>query len=141
MRAKLLSAVVTILITATIVHAGEQLRWTTLSELDRAARSWVKLDEAESARDIQVAQATIRENQTEGRNDALFVHHRNSYFCGSGGCLLEVLVRSSGDGMTKVLEVWTDEVSLGRDYTNGMRNLRLNDAVTWVWNGREYVLK
>ena len=141
MRAKLLSAVVTILITATLVHASEQLRWTPLSGLDRATRSWVTLDEAESIRDIQVAQATIRQNQTERRDDALFVRHRNSYFCGSGGCLLEVLVRSNGGGMTKVLEVWTDEVSLGRDYTNGTRNLRLNDAVTWVWNGREYVLK
>ena len=32
-------------------------------------------------------------------------------------------------------------VSLGQNYTNGMRNLRFLNQVTWIYNGNKYNLK
>ncbi len=44
--------------------------------------------------------------------------------------------------MAEIFSVLTDETSLGEKYTRGMRNLRFNDgAVTWVWDGSQYVIK
>jgi hypothetical protein len=32
-------------------------------------------------------------------------------------------------------------IALGDGYTNGMRNLRFDDSVTWKWDGQSYQLK
>jgi hypothetical protein len=124
------------------LKAQEALRWTGLAELDRASRSYVKLDEEESVDSIRVATARLRESTPSGQKDALVVFHENSFSCGSAGCLLEVFLQQKSGGMAKVLDVNVSEVSLGKSYTKGVRNLRFNDgATTWVWTGKTFDLK
>ena len=122
-------------------EAQQSIHWTTLDQLDHRSRSYVKLDEDESVKEIGVAQVRLSEKTPKGRPDALLVHHQSSYNCGSGGCLLEVLMEMPDGTMKKVVDLLANDVSLGKDYTKGVRNLRFDDAVTWIWNGRTFVLK
>lgn len=119
------------------------LEWMPLDQLSRYERSLVKLDETERVKDIRVARATLSEDATKGTHDALFVHHQGSDFCGSGGCLLEVIRISDGTKPTEVvLQMLADVVELGQNYNNGMRNLRFgNGSVTWQWNGETYEIR
>jgi len=119
------------------------LEWMLLDELSRSERSLVQLDEIERARDIRVARAVLSENGSKGAHDTLFVHHEGGPFCGSGGCLLEVIHIGDGtDPAEIILQIQTDDVELGRNYENGMRNLRFgNGSVTWQWNGETYEIR
>jgi hypothetical protein len=119
----------------------EALKWGKVSSLDRYSQSYVKLDEEESIKDVVVATARLREKTPEAETDALFIYHQSQYFCGTAGCSLEILLRMPDGTMSKVADILVNDVSLGRLYTKGLRNLRMDNAVTWVWTGRTYDIK
>jgi hypothetical protein len=80
------------------------------------------------------------------------VYNFNSINCGTAGCALTIFLHSPEGVMKEAFSVKTDGgidedgsfyigLSLGEGYTNGMRNLRFYDSVTWVWDGQTYELK
>jgi hypothetical protein len=126
--------------------------WMTYSQADRLAKSLVKLEESDSAQNVRVAWVRLSKATPANEADSLMIYNANSAWCGSGGCTLTILTRSSNGQMSEIFGVnvgsGIDEkdnvdagVSLGREFTKGMRNLRFYDSVTWIWSGKTYILK
>ena len=146
-KALLMRAVAIAAAASSPAKADGVVSWLTYDELARAYKSYVQLDESESIAMVRVALVSLRQGGPRGDTDALLIYDGNSFACGSGGCALDVLLASADGRFHRVFSVVTGAgveypgVALGSSYTNGMRNLRLNDAVTWIWNGKTYVLK
>lgn len=117
-----------------------ELAWQSLRQTTGALRSLVKLEEQESVDDTFVAEVRLKQSTPAGSSDAIMVHRRSSFWCGSSGCRLEIYMLDDAS-TAPVMQLNVDVVSLGRDYTNGYRNLRFEDAVTWVWDGSKYTIK
>ncbi len=81
------------------------------------------------------------------QTDGVFLYNANPDSCGSGGCYLGVFLESPDGGLHKAFPVQSGSgvddpgVTLDSSYTNGMRNLRFNNAVTWISDGKTYVMK
>ena len=126
---------------------GRKQDWLTFDQLGQADKGYIRLDESESVANIRIALVALKRGLPPGETDAMFVYDANSYACGSGGCSLDILLLFSDGRFHHVFSVVCGAgvdypgVTLGSSYTNGMRNIRFDDAVTWIWNGKTYVLK
>ncbi len=129
----------------------DSIEWIGFDELDRASMHLISLSEDESVTSLSFAHVRLQEATPADRTDSLLIYNYNSYMCGSAGCPLTILTQTNGV-MQEILSIYVQEdgktedllypaVSLGEQYTNGMRNLRFHNKVTWVWNGKKYDLK
>ena len=132
--------------------AEESINWMKWDEVDKQHKHFVSLSEEESVHNVLVALVRLRKLTPSDETDSVMVYDFNSAYCGSGGCQLSIFSDSSDGSREAIFSVSTgsgrDEqgnvyvgVSLGNDYTNGMRNLRFEESVTWVWDGTTYQLK
>jgi hypothetical protein len=128
------------------------IKWIKFEELDKASKLLVKLDEDESTHDLAFAYVRLKEHTPIGEYDSLILYNYNSTMCGSGGCALQIFTKNSDRNMREIFTIVSGSgraenggidagISLGKGFTKGMRNLRFEDQVTWIWNGREYALK
>ena len=129
----------------------DSIEWIGFDELDRVSMHLISLSEDESVKSLSFAHVRLQQATPADKTDSLLIYNYNQGMCGSAGCPLTILTRSSSV-MQEILVVYVGEdgetedllypaVSLGEQYTNGMRNLRFHNKVTWVWNGSEYELK
>lgn len=129
----------------------DSIEWISFDELDRASEHLISLSEDESVKSLSFAHVRLQQATPAGKTDSLLIYNYNQGMCGSAGCSLAILTRSNGV-MQEIMDIAVQEdgetedilypaFSLGEQYTNGMRNLRFYNKVTWVWNGSKYELK
>jgi hypothetical protein len=137
-------------------NAGDQdqdtIRWLKYDDIPKFFTPYIELEEGESVKNVRAAVVRLREATPPSDNDALLIYNFNWMSCGSGGCSVDIFIDTPDGGMEEVGYIFgvvgADEeespdpgISLGKFYTNGMRNLRLQDRVTYVWNGQTYQIK
>lgn len=129
----------------------DSIEWISFDELDRASEHLISLSEDESVKSLSFAHVRLQQATPADKTDSLLIYNYNRGMCGTAGCPLTILTQSNGV-MQEILVVYVQEdgetedilypaVSLGKQYTNGMRNLRFHNKMTWVWSGSKYDLK
>lgn len=88
------------------------------------------------ASEPQIAKVDLN---NDGKPDYI-VMVRGSYWCGSRGCSASVYLFENG-AYRDVLDLTAHDVELGNGSTNGMRDIVLNGAIRWVWDGKAYVVR
>ncbi|NBB84298.1 MAG: hypothetical protein GVY28_12950, partial [Alphaproteobacteria bacterium] len=68
----------------------------------------------------------------------ILVHWNDALFCGSTGCSFDVL-RWDGNAYEPVLETMATEIRLGPGYTDGVRDLVVDDRLM-TWNGESWTV-
>lgn len=132
--------------------AAGNLNWIRYQDLDKHEKRLVKLDVDNSVDRLAFARVRLNQGTPDQDTDSLVIYDYNSTSCGSGGCGLTIFSRTASGKMREVLSISSgagmDEdgtllsgFSLGNSYRNGMLNLRINEQVTWVWDGQRYVVK
>ena len=114
-----------------------ELEWRPWDEWDRVTKSYVPIDGAVERRsEVRMAKATL----SPSLPPFLFVHRTSSYFCGSGGCSLDVLMLTESGEYQLIISWLADDVKLRTDTTvNGWVPIVLGGN-TWIYESGEYVL-
>lgn len=129
----------------------DTIKWIEFDNLDRASKHLIEISEDDSVTSLSFAYVRLQEITPVEKKDSLLIYNYNRNMCGNAGCDLKILTQSNGL-MHEILNIVVpvdDEskdilyptVSLGQNYTNGMRNLRFLNQVTWIYNGSKYNLK
>lgn len=117
--------------------------WNSVEESPNAVRNLIELYEGESLGKYRIALVKLDQKSNE-EWDSVLTYNANSTSCGTAGCSLDVYFYGAGGEPRNVLSIQTGSgldsigVKLGSNFTDGMRNLVINDSVTWTWNGAGY---
>lgn len=107
-----------------------------LQSAQRAARAEYDIEDTQ----INIYTSSFVDINKDGMNDILLQITHDST-CGTSGCIHELYINNTDGSVKKIFAYSAEKIDLMNTYTNGMRDVQINESAIMTWDGSRYVFR